>query len=287
MSRSCDPLVEQYQYRLVRSTKDAGTTSKDLHYSCTDTIAVPTTSRPVVVLSYGFWRSYFDGDRKIVGRTIALNGHAMTIIGVAQPGFDGVELGAPAKVQVRRPLSRRHFSSPDAGRHSGSAVPPAAGRCRFFVRPCATSRAWGRFPTHHLLTFRIDPSLNGYSDEQSKSFYQRLDTNLQTMPGVTSVGFSSMPLLQGYAWQNAVLGRDFEGAPIEEQPVLSEVGPGYFATWVFLSSLGVPSPRRTWDRPNTLSSMRALPGNISPAQMAINSTSPWGEWERAVIRLAL
>jgi len=43
-----------------------------------------------------------------------------------------------------------------------------------------------------------------------------------------------MPLLKGYAWQNAVLGKDFEGAPIEEQPVLSNVGPGYFA------ALGIP-----------------------------------------------
>jgi predicted permease len=90
------------------------------------------------------------------------------------------------------------------------------------------------FPTDHLLTFRINPSLNGYSDEQTKSFYQRLDINLQTMPGVASVGFSAMPLLKGYAWQNAVLGKDFEGAPIEEQPVLSEIGPNYFAT------LGIP-----------------------------------------------
>jgi predicted permease len=43
-----------------------------------------------------------------------------------------------------------------------------------------------------------------------------------------------MPLLKGYAWQNAILGKDFEGAPIEEQPVLCEVGPDYFAT------LGIP-----------------------------------------------
>jgi len=90
------------------------------------------------------------------------------------------------------------------------------------------------FPTDRLLTFRIDPSLNGYSDEQTKSFYERLNVNLQTMPGVMSVGFSTMPLLKGYAWQNAVLGKDFEGAPIEEQPVLSEVGPDYFST------LGIP-----------------------------------------------
>src|SRR5579864_8211714 len=64
-----------------------------------DDDAVPD-SKPVVVLSYSFWRSYFDGDRTIVGRTIALNGYAMTVIGVAQPGFDGLELGAPAKVFV-------------------------------------------------------------------------------------------------------------------------------------------------------------------------------------------
>jgi predicted permease len=43
-----------------------------------------------------------------------------------------------------------------------------------------------------------------------------------------------MPLLKGYAWQNAVLGKGFEEMPIEVQPVLSEVGPDYFAT------LGIP-----------------------------------------------
>src|SRR5215471_6946084 len=64
-----------------------------------DDDAVPDR-HPVVVLSYSFWRSYFDGDRTIIGRTIALNSQTMTVIGVAQPGFDGVELGAPAKVFV-------------------------------------------------------------------------------------------------------------------------------------------------------------------------------------------
>jgi predicted permease len=104
-----------------------------------------------------------------------------------------------------------------------------------FVRTLRNLESLGPgFPTDHLLTFTIDPSLNGYSDEETKSFYERLNVNLQTMPGVTSVGFSAMPLLKGYAWQNAVLGKDFEGAPIEEQPVLSEVGPDYFAT------LGIP-----------------------------------------------
>jgi predicted permease len=430
-----------------------------------DDDAVPD-SRPVVVLSYNFWRSYFDGDREIVGRTIALNSHPMTIIGVAQPGFDGVELGVPAKVFVpimmktemtprsdglrdrrrrlswvtaygrlkpgvgvqqaqlslqpllhsilemeaqqpeftrsataadrqlflrnrvellpgsdnelreymRRPLwllvaltgavlllacanlanlllarataREREFAlrlAIGAGRArivrqllveslllsaAGAVVGlalafladrvlmriylPADAAAEFVISPIPdgrvlafvvgvmllTSLVFGLlpavrgsrteitlslkdrsgalsaggislrrmlvgiqialsllllvgaglfvrtlrnleslgpgFPTDHLLTFTINPSLNGYSDEETKSFYERLNVNLQTMPGVESVGFSTMPLLKGYAWQNAVLGKDFEGAPIEEQPVLSEVGPGYFAT------LGIP-----------------------------------------------
>ena len=430
-----------------------------------DDDAIPD-SRPVVVLSYSFWRSYFGGDRTIVGRTIELNSYAMTVIGVAQPGFDGVTPGFPAKVFVpimmktemtphsdglkdrRRRLSwvtaygrlktgvslqqaqlslqplmhsilEMEAQQPEFTRYrtaedrqlflrnrvellSGSenwlgdymrgplwllvaltgavlllacaslanlllaratarerefAVRLAigAGRARivhqllveslllavtgailglalaflaarillriylpadaaaeFVVSPIPdgrvlafaigvmllTSLVFGLlpairgsrteitlslkdrsgalsaggisirrtlvaiqvalsllllfgaglfvrtlrnlegmgpgFPTDHLLTFTINPSLNGYSDEETKSFYKRLDVNLQTMPGVASVGFSVLPLLKGYAWQNAIVGKDFEGAPIEEQPVLNHVSPDYFAT------LGIP-----------------------------------------------
>ena len=430
-----------------------------------DDDAVPD-SQPVVVLSYSFWRSYFDGDRTVVGRTIALNSHAMTVIGVAQPGFDGMELGVPAKVFVpimmktemtphsdglkdrRRRLSwvtaygrlkpgvsleqaqlslqplmhsilEMEVQQPEFTRSSTAAdrqlflrnrvelVPgsdnelseymrkplwlllaltgavlllacanlanlllaratarerelavrlaigagrarivrqllleslllagagailglalaffscrvllriylPAEAAAEFVVSPIPdgrvlafvvgimllTSLVFGLLPavrgsrteitlslkdrsgalsaggislrrmlvsiqvalsllllvgaglfvrtlrnlenlgpgfsTDHLLTFTIDPSLNGYSDEETKSFYERLNVNLETMPGVASVGFSAMPLLKGYAWQNAVLGKDFEGAPIEQQPVLSEIGRDYFAT------LGIP-----------------------------------------------
>ena len=424
-------------------------------------------SRPVVVLSYSFWRSYFDGDRTIVGRTISLNSYAMTVIGVAQPGFDGVDPGVPAKVFVpimmktemtphsdglkdrRRRLDwvaaygrlkpgvsleqaqlslqplmhsilEMEVQQPEFARSATTAedrqmflrnraellpgsenglreymrtplwilvvltgavlllacanlanlllaraiarerefavrMAIGAGKARlvrqllveslllaswgtilglalafladrillriylpadtaaeFAVSPIPdgrvllfvvavmllTSLAFGLFPavrgsraeitlslkdrssavsagsislrrmlvgiqmslsllllfgaglfvrtlrnlenqgpgfpTDHLLRFSIDPSLNGYSDEETKSFYERLNVNLQTMPGVTSVGFSALPLLKGVAWQNAVLGKDFEGAPNEKQPVLNAVGPGYFAT------LGIP-----------------------------------------------
>ncbi len=423
-------------------------------------------SAPVAVLSYSFWRSYFDGDPKIVGRTIALNGNTMTVIGVAQPGFDGVELGEPSRVfvpimmktemtphsdglkdrrrrlswvtaygrlkpgvtqqqaelslqpllegilelEARQPEFARSATAEDrqvflrnriklmpgsdnglrdymrkplwlllaltgavlllacsnlanlllaratarerelavrraigagrarivrqllveslllsgVGAAAGLALAfladrvllhiylPADAAAEFVISPIPDARVLAfvvgamlltslffgllpairgsrtemtmslkdrsgalstdgiilrrvlvgaqvalsllllvgaglfvrtlrnletlgpGFPTDRLLTFRIDPSLNGYTDEQTKSFYQRLEVNLQTMPGVTSVGFSAMPLLKGYAWQNAIVGKAFEGAPIEQQPVLSEVSPDYF------TAVGIP-----------------------------------------------
>ena len=48
---------------------------------------------PLVVLSYNYWKQRFGGDPAILGKTLTVNKHDMTVIGVAQAGFDGVELG--------------------------------------------------------------------------------------------------------------------------------------------------------------------------------------------------
>ncbi len=49
-------------------------------------------SAPYVVLSYAYWHSHFLDDRSVVGRTIRLNKHPFTLIGVSQPGFQGTLL---------------------------------------------------------------------------------------------------------------------------------------------------------------------------------------------------
>jgi predicted permease len=53
---------------------------------------------PLIMLSYAFWKSRFAGDPSILGKTLLMNGHNYTVVGVAQPGFDGVELGNTAQV---------------------------------------------------------------------------------------------------------------------------------------------------------------------------------------------
>ncbi len=49
-------------------------------------------SAPYLVLSYAYWHSRFQDDRGAVGRTVQLNKHPFTVIGVAPPGFRGTLL---------------------------------------------------------------------------------------------------------------------------------------------------------------------------------------------------
>ena len=55
---------------------------------------------PVVVLTYNYWMQRFGGDPAILGKTLRVNRHNMTVIGVAQAGFDGVELGHSPKLFI-------------------------------------------------------------------------------------------------------------------------------------------------------------------------------------------
>jgi predicted permease len=49
-------------------------------------------SAPLVVLSYDYWHGNFHADPGVVGRTVRLNQHPFTVIGVAPPAFRGTEL---------------------------------------------------------------------------------------------------------------------------------------------------------------------------------------------------
>jgi predicted permease len=49
---------------------------------------------PVVVLSDALWTGHFGGDSGVIGRSVAINGHPFTIIGVAPAGFTGSAFAA-------------------------------------------------------------------------------------------------------------------------------------------------------------------------------------------------
>jgi predicted permease len=59
-----------------------------------------TAPARVVVLAHDFWMTRFGADPAIVGGTVEINQRRLTVIGVAAPGFRGVQLGHDAKLFV-------------------------------------------------------------------------------------------------------------------------------------------------------------------------------------------
>lgn len=59
-----------------------------------------TSSPDVAVLSHRYWRTALGADPSIIGTTIVANNQTLTIVGVAQEGFDGTSLGVASQVFV-------------------------------------------------------------------------------------------------------------------------------------------------------------------------------------------
>lgn len=62
-------------------------------------------ANPVVVLGHRFWETRLGGDTGVLNRTVVVNGHTFTVVGVAPRGFEGTTLGSRPDVYV--PLTMR------------------------------------------------------------------------------------------------------------------------------------------------------------------------------------
>jgi len=77
---------------------------------------------PVAVLSYGVWQRVFGSDPEVAGKSILLNGHRFTVIGVAARKFAGTTIGSPTDVWL--PLTMQPTAIPRMSRgvlHSRNA----------------------------------------------------------------------------------------------------------------------------------------------------------------------
>jgi predicted permease len=57
-------------------------------------------AHPVVVLSYGLWSRRFGRNPSVIGQSVSVNGHPMTVVGIAPQGFHGIEVGESVDVYV-------------------------------------------------------------------------------------------------------------------------------------------------------------------------------------------
>ncbi len=70
-------------------------------------------ANPVAVLSYGYWTKKFGADPSILNQPITVNGTALTVVGVARQGFDGVQFGTLPDIFV--PITMVNQMAPTSG----------------------------------------------------------------------------------------------------------------------------------------------------------------------------
>jgi len=70
-------------------------------------------AHPVVAVSYDYWRNRLGASRDIVGRTVRVNNHPMTVIGVAEPGFHGIDWGEVPSLWIPTMMKRQATPSFD------------------------------------------------------------------------------------------------------------------------------------------------------------------------------
>ncbi len=64
-----------------------------------------TAHAPIAVISYNYWTRRFANDPNVLGKTLYVNGVAVTIVGVTADGFEGVEAGGSTDFWI--PLQSR------------------------------------------------------------------------------------------------------------------------------------------------------------------------------------
>jgi len=135
---------------------------------------------PLAVLSYSFWQSRFASDPSILNKTLVINGHSLTIVGVAQPGFDGVELGHTSKVFIPVMMKAQMTPQWDAMKDRRWRWINAFGRLKPGVSLTRAQAALQPF-MHSMIVMEVqEPAFRNASDFTRKDF-QRM--TLELIPG--------------------------------------------------------------------------------------------------------
>ena len=83
----------------------------------------------------------------------------------------------------------------------------------------------------NLVSFQLAPALSGYDNERAQVFYTTLLERLRAVPGVTTAGLASVPILAGDEWDSSMAVEGHKAADGEDmQAFMNAVSPGYFAT---------------------------------------------------------
>src|SRR5262245_58768803 len=87
-------------------------------------------AHPVVVISHRYWRRRFASDPAIVGKSISLNGHPFTVIGVTPPEFFGAIVGEAPDLWAPMMMSEQISPGYSFKQHPNDPVYPILARLK-------------------------------------------------------------------------------------------------------------------------------------------------------------
>jgi predicted permease len=135
---------------------------------------------PVMMLSYDYWKTRFAGDPNIVGKTMMVTGHNLTVIGVAQQGFDGVEFGHISQIFVPVMMKAQMTPNWDALKDRRSRWINAFGRLKPGVTEQQAEASLAPF-FHSMLEMEVkEPAFKNASDFDRQQF---LKNKMVVLPG--------------------------------------------------------------------------------------------------------
>lgn len=126
--------------------------------------------------------------------------------------------------------------------------------------------------TDRLLTFSINPALSGYTPQRTIQFFEQLEDRLSVIPGVHSVGGSTVSFLAGDNWNTNVTVEGYRAGPdADTHSALAEIGPTTLAT------LGIPLLNgREFTRRDSLGAPKVALVNESFARRFLEGRNPIG-----------
>lgn len=135
---------------------------------------------PFTVLSYSYWQTRFAGNPSIVGKTLVVNGHNLSVVGIAQPGFNGMEVGSPAKIFIPIKMKPQMMPFPRTMDDRRWRWVNAYGRLKPGVTAQQAQASLQPF-MHSMLEMEVkEPAFRNASDYTRKQFLKNV---IQLLPG--------------------------------------------------------------------------------------------------------
>ncbi len=131
---------------------------------------------PVVVLGYGYWQKRFGGDPRILNESVLINNSPMTVVGVVNPAFHGIQPGNISDLYV--PITMKAVVTPEDKTDRAQARFGLESRSNYWVKLIARMKPGVSLrtamsavtPAYHALLAEDLQHHEHFSDQQKAKF---------------------------------------------------------------------------------------------------------------------